>query len=143
HNGKAIRGAQMIAALNAAGLDYAGIGNHEFDIKESEFQSRLNESEFTWISSNTFYHHDQTFQSFYQENPDNSKHYIPEEVILELEDEDGTQVKIGIFSLLLPFNKADYVAYKDMFQTAHDKYNLLAEECDAVIAITHISMEND
>ena len=143
HNNQRIRGAQMIAALNSAGLDYAGIGNHEFDINEREFQARLNESEFTWISSNTFYHHDQTFQSFYQEKPDGSKQYIPEEVILELKDEDGTQVKIGIFSLLLPFNKADYVTYKDMFQAAHDKYNVLSKECDAVIALTHISMEDD
>src|SRR5687768_13068794 len=53
--GKAIRGKQMVDALNAAGLDIAVFGNHEFDIKENELQERLNESAFSWVSSNAFH----------------------------------------------------------------------------------------
>ena len=53
--GKAIRGKQMVEAMNSAGMDYAIFGNHEFDIKESELQERINESDFQWISSNTFH----------------------------------------------------------------------------------------
>ena len=44
YEGKRFRGRQMIAALNAAGLDLAVFGNHEFDIKETELQDRINES---------------------------------------------------------------------------------------------------
>ncbi|MDG4945346.1 bifunctional metallophosphatase/5'-nucleotidase [Weeksellaceae bacterium KMM 9713] len=143
HNDQRIRGAQMIDALNAAGLDFAGLGNHEFDIKESEFQDRLNESNFTWISSNTFHYNDHTFSPFHKVLSDGNKEYIPEEVILDLKDEDGTEVKIGIFSILLPFNKADYVAYKDVFKTAQEKYDMLSQTCDAVIALTHLNMDDD
>jgi 2',3'-cyclic-nucleotide 2'-phosphodiesterase (5'-nucleotidase family) len=53
--GKRIRGRQMIEAMNSAGTDLAVFGNHEFDIAESELQERINESTFTWISSNAFH----------------------------------------------------------------------------------------
>src|ERR1044072_8260601 len=36
YEGKRIRGAQMVDAMNAAGMDFAVFGNHEFDINESE-----------------------------------------------------------------------------------------------------------
>ena len=55
YNGKAIRGKQMIESLNAAGLDLATFGNHEFDIRESELLERINESKFGWTSANTFH----------------------------------------------------------------------------------------
>ena len=52
--GSRIRGKQMIDALNVAGTDMAIFGNHEFDIPEADLQSRINESVFQWVSSNTF-----------------------------------------------------------------------------------------
>ena len=55
YEGKAIRGRQMVEAMNVAGMDLAVFGNHEFDIKEQELQSRLNESTFNWVSTNTFH----------------------------------------------------------------------------------------
>ena len=53
-DGNRIRGKQMIDALNVAGTDMAVFGNHEFDIPEADLQSRINESAFQWVSSNTF-----------------------------------------------------------------------------------------
>ena len=55
YNDKKIRGAQMIDCMNAAGMDFAIFGNHEFDINEGELQNRINESGFNWISTNTFH----------------------------------------------------------------------------------------
>jgi len=55
YQGKTIRGKQMIESMNAAGMDLAIFGNHEFDIKENELQDRINESNFQWISSNAFH----------------------------------------------------------------------------------------
>jgi 2',3'-cyclic-nucleotide 2'-phosphodiesterase (5'-nucleotidase family) len=46
------QGGQMVATLNAAGLDLATFGNHEFDFGEQVTQQRMNESRFTWVSSN-------------------------------------------------------------------------------------------
>lgn len=46
------QGAQMVAVLNAAGLDLATFGNHEFDFGAEVTRDRMRESRFTWVSSN-------------------------------------------------------------------------------------------
>ena len=48
-------GRQMVEAFNAAKLDYATLGNHEFDVDREQFASRLAESRFTWLSANCGY----------------------------------------------------------------------------------------
>ncbi|MFN8580968.1 MAG: 5'-nucleotidase C-terminal domain-containing protein [Gemmatimonadaceae bacterium] len=45
-------GAQMVQAFNAARLDVATLGNHEFDISQSQLEARLRESRFRWVSAN-------------------------------------------------------------------------------------------
>ena len=47
-----LRGEQMIAGLNAIGLDLATFGNHEFDFGPAVLAERMRESAFTWVSSN-------------------------------------------------------------------------------------------
>ena len=46
------KGAQMIAALNAAGLDVATLGNHEFDFGVETLLTRMAEAKFDWVVSN-------------------------------------------------------------------------------------------
>src|SRR5690606_5953049 len=46
------KGAHMIEALNAVGLDFDTYGNHEFDSGPENLLSRVAESEFTWVSAN-------------------------------------------------------------------------------------------
>jgi len=46
------KGEQMVATLNAAGLDYATLGNHEFDFGMAVLKQRIAESKFTWVISN-------------------------------------------------------------------------------------------
>jgi len=46
------KGEQMVAALNAAGLDFATFGNHEFDFGIDVLAERMSESKFQWIVSN-------------------------------------------------------------------------------------------
>ncbi|MBI2880801.1 MAG: 5'-nucleotidase C-terminal domain-containing protein [Candidatus Tectomicrobia bacterium] len=46
------QGSQMVATLNAAGLDLATFGNHEFDFGLEVTRERMRESRFTWVSSN-------------------------------------------------------------------------------------------
>lgn len=45
-------GRQMIDAFNAAGLEYATFGNHEFELPRDTLIARVAASRFTWISSN-------------------------------------------------------------------------------------------
>ncbi len=47
-----LRGEQMIAAWNQLGLDVATFGNHEFDFGPATLLARMQESRFTWVSSN-------------------------------------------------------------------------------------------
>jgi 5'-nucleotidase len=46
------KGEQMIAALNAAGLDLATLGNHEFDFGDDVLIQRMREAKWTWVVSN-------------------------------------------------------------------------------------------
>lgn len=45
-------GSQMVEVFNAAKLDYATLGNHEFDITQAQLESRLRESRFKWVAAN-------------------------------------------------------------------------------------------
>lgn len=138
YNGKPIRGKQMVEALTAAGLDLAVFGNHEFDIKENELQDRMNESGFDWFSSNTFHKQKNKIEPFEKNGVP-----IPETYILHVKDADGTDAKIGLLSVTLPFNKADYVSYTDALTAAKTAYNNLKDSVDAVVAITHQSIDDD
>lgn len=138
HEGKPIRGRQMVEALNAAGLDYTIFGNHEFDIREGELQSRIDESDFTWISSNALQKSNHTISPFKQRGE-----YLPFTKIIRMKDADGTEARIGLFGVLLPFNQVGYVQYNDALATSKIMYNQLKDSVDAVIAITHQNMEDD
>jgi 2',3'-cyclic-nucleotide 2'-phosphodiesterase (5'-nucleotidase family) len=142
YQGKRIRGKQMIEAMNAAGIDLAIFGNHEFDITETELQERINESSFQWIASNSFHKKNGTIKPF-EKFSGNNVSVFPQTLILPLTDSDGTVVKIGFIGLTLPFNKADYVDYSDPLVTAEKSYNQIKDSCDAVIAITHQFIDDD
>lgn len=140
YNGKRIRGAQMVDAMNAAGFDFVGFGNHEFDISEKELQERIDSSSFQWIASNAFevvnrdtipFHYSSTGQSF------------PKYLLRTVHDADGTTIKLGLISVVLPSNPAPFVHYEDPVQTAVNTYNLIKDSCDAIVAITHIAIADD
>lgn len=138
YNGKAIRGKQMVEALNAAGLDYAIFGNHEFDIRESELTDRINESRFQWISSNAFHRVNGKLQPFVKNGT-----AIPGSYIMNVQDRDGTTARIGIIGLVLPFNRADYVGYTDVLASAKELYAALKDSADIVGAFTHLQLKDD
>ena len=46
------KGEQMVAALNAAGVDMATFGNHEFDFGVDVLRQRMKESKWQWVASN-------------------------------------------------------------------------------------------
>jgi len=140
--GNRIRGKQMVDAMNVAGVDLVVFGNHEFDIAESDVQTRINESSFNWISTNTFHKTDKGISPFVKQTKIGDEPF-PESYIMDLKDADGTTAKIGYIGLTLPFNKVSYVSYTDVFASAQKKYDELKTQCDAVIAITHQAMEDD
>jgi 2',3'-cyclic-nucleotide 2'-phosphodiesterase (5'-nucleotidase family) len=138
YEGKAIRGKQMVESMNAAGMDLAVFGNHEFDIKEVELQQRINESRFQWIATNAFHLEGNELKPFTKNDS-----AFPKTYIMNLRDADGTTARIGFMGIVLPFNKADYVSYTDPLKSAREAYNMLKDSVDAVIAITHQAVYED
>ncbi|CAF0977633.1 unnamed protein product [Adineta steineri] len=53
-NGTTLNGRQMIDTFNTLGLDFTTFGNHEFDLDEKDLLLRMNESKFSWISTNIY-----------------------------------------------------------------------------------------
>lgn len=142
HEGKAIRGKQMVAAMNAAGFDIAIFGNHEFDIREQELQDRINESAFDWISSNA-YHKTSNALTPFVKTSGNISQPLPEYQIRHFRDSDGTEARIGFIGIVLPFNKAAYVGYSDPLDKAAELYARIRDSVDAVVALTHQFIEDD
>ena len=140
--GEKIKGRQMVEVMNAMNFDLVTFGNHEFDLKEKELQSRLNESNFAWTSANVYHQIDSVKGPFYKE-VNGKKSIIPKSYILEGKDSDGTTVKIGMISVTLPVNAPDYVAYDDVYEAARLAYEKVSKETDFVIGLTHLAVEQD
>lgn len=138
YNGKKIRGAQMVEAMNSAGMDFACFGNHEFDLNENDLQERLNESTFTWISSNAFHKVNNDTIPFTKNN-----RALPTSFVKAITDADGTTAEIGFIGLVLPANRADYVAYTDALSSAKKFYAQMKDSVDAIVAITHQDSTDD
>jgi 5'-nucleotidase len=127
------KGAQMIEAWNAAGLDYATFGNHEFDFGPDVLRQRMSESKFKWLAANVV---DKTTGKLFADTP--------EFIVREF---DG--VKIGLFGIVLP----------ETLQTSRPGPNVdIIDPCAAaarvipkihaagaqvVVALTHLSMAED
>jgi len=127
------KGAQMIDAWNAVGIDYATFGNHEFDFGPDVLKERIKESKFGWIAANVI--DKTTGKPFGGAQPF---------VIREFGG-----VKIGIFGLVLPETKVtsspgDNVEFRNSCDTAKAMVSeLRAQGVKVIVALTHLSMRED
>ena len=128
------KGAQMIDAWNAVGIDYAVFGNHEFDVKTDVLLARMKESKFQWLGANVF--DTKTNKTFAD---------LPPFVIREI-----AGVKIGFIGFLLPETKQtssmeDSLQVLDFCSTAKKLVKQMRKKfkVNAVIGLTHLSMTQD
>jgi 5'-nucleotidase len=127
------KGAQMIEAWNAIGLDYATFGNHEFDFGPDVLKDRMNESKFSWIAANVI--DNRTNQAF-----GDAKRFVVREF---------GGVKIGLFGLVLPETKTTSrpgpnVEFRNPCDTAKEIVSELHNQgVKVVVALTHLSMRED
>jgi len=133
YDGNRIRGRQMVEVMNAARVDMVVFGNHEFDITEAELQSRINESDFRWISTNTFQKKGNAIAPFYKNRPSGAEPFA-ETYIMQVKDADGTTANIGYIGLTIPFNKAAYVSYTDVFAAAQKAYDKIKKAHDVILS---------
>jgi 5'-nucleotidase len=130
-DGARLDGKQMVAVLNAIGLNYCTFGNHEFDLKEQPFLQRLSESRFTWIASNAFDRNRKAFPN------------VNENVVFTITNASNQQARIGLFGVTITKNQADYVTYVDPLAAAKKQVQALRDKVDILIAITHLTLAED
>ncbi|MEO8435369.1 MAG: metallophosphoesterase, partial [Pyrinomonadaceae bacterium] len=127
------KGRQMIDAWNLSGLDYATLGNHEFDFGPDVLRERMSESKFKWLAANVV---DKKTGRTFADTPDF--------LIREFEG-----VKVGIFGLTLPetittSRPGPDVDILDPCATASRIVpQIRAGGAQVVIALTHLSMQED
>jgi 5'-nucleotidase/UDP-sugar diphosphatase len=124
---KYFRGRQMVDALNAAKLDYATFGNHEFDFDADTLLARIAESDFKWISSNCT-------------RPDGT----PFPKVLPWDTLRVSGHKVGLFAVTLEGTYPSYVRCSDPDTAAHRTIETLASEgADLIVGLTHQTMQAD
>ena len=129
-DGERLAGRQMVGVLNAAGLDWATLGNHEFDIPERAFRARLAESRFGYVAANVT---DSAGRAF----PGVRSHAI---VPVALR---GRTVRVGLVGVVLPSNPQPWVRYADPLATLRAHARALRDSVDLLVALTHLSLADD
>jgi 2',3'-cyclic-nucleotide 2'-phosphodiesterase (5'-nucleotidase family) len=142
--GKRIRGKQMIETLNTLGLDMVVFGNHEFDYDDlADLQARLDESNFTWLAGNARLKGTTWTQQFFKNKPGGGTDICPDNKVISFKDADGTMINIGLFGVLVNNGKKPWVEYSDWAEAAKKNFAELKPKCDVVLALTHLSIEED
>ncbi|CAF0808154.1 unnamed protein product [Rotaria sordida] len=138
-NGSMLNGKQMIATLNVLGLDYATLGNHEFDLKQESLRRRLNESRFQWIASNV-----------YERNTTKPFHNVLPYKILTISNVNILLIGLTIDDNFGPLSSGQYVSITSqqtlpVFTEQYIKHlrNDLHLKWDILICLTHLNIQND
>ncbi len=126
------KGEQMVAALNAAGLDLATLGNHEFDFGVDVLLQRMKESKWQWVVSNV---QDASGRPIGGASP-----YLVRTF---------GALKVGFVGLVLTSEQISAeqlgdVKLIDPFEAAAVNLAILKQQnVDVVVALTHLSIADD
>ena len=140
------KGEQMIDLLNQLDGDpdaddplmFITIGNHEFEKHRHKYaamlNSRMDESQFDWVSSNITYKKDQAGKPMVH-----NRHLVASKLI------EVNGIQVGIFGLTIDSMHPAYVeSFSDPVMTArHMSEQLRSRGADIVIALTHLTMDQD
>jgi 2',3'-cyclic-nucleotide 2'-phosphodiesterase (5'-nucleotidase family) len=114
-------GEQMVQALNAAKLDYATFGNHEFELDRDTLVARIAASRFKWLSANCTAAGGTPFPNV-----------LPWDTVRV-----STQL-VGIFGLTLAGNYRSYVRCANPDSAAHKAVDTLAAlGAELIVGLTH------
>jgi len=130
-DGEPIAGRQMVDVLNAVGLEWATLGNHEFDLPEPAFRARMQQSRFKVVVSNVT---DATGAMF--PNTDTFA-VVPVTV-------GGQSLRIGVIGVTIEEPKA-WVRFAPPIEAAKAAIAKMREtgQIDAIIALTHLPLTGD
>jgi 5'-nucleotidase / UDP-sugar diphosphatase len=130
-DGKPLAGRQMVSVLNAVGLDWATLGNHEFDIGRDALLARVHEAKFHLVSSNVI---DAATGAPFPG--------IATDAVVSVKAQ-GRTVRLGLLGLTIDMNRQPWVTYADPVESARAAVARLKGKCDAIVAITHLALAGD
>jgi 2',3'-cyclic-nucleotide 2'-phosphodiesterase (5'-nucleotidase family) len=121
---KYYNGRQMVDVFNAAGLDYATFGNHEFELARDTLVARIGESKFRWLSANCVEANGKPFPG-----------------VLAWDTVRVLDQKVGIFGLTLQGDYRKYVRCGSPDSAATAAIDTLARlGADLIVGLTHQSL---
>lgn len=129
-DGVPLAGRQMVDVLNAVGLQWATLGNHEFDIPEAALRARLAEGRFTVVVSNV---------------ADAAGAPFPRTVrtaVVPVEAH-GRTLRIGLIGVVVDELRQPWVTYERPLDAAKAAAASLAGRVDALVALTHLELDDD
>jgi 5'-nucleotidase len=129
-DGEPLAGRQAVAVLNTLGVQWATLGNHEFDVTEAAFRARVAEAKFRLVSSNVTDASGQPFQGV-----------APSAVVPIVIG--GRTKRIGIIGLTIDMNRKPWVQYLPAVDAARLQAVALKDRTDALVALTHQSLAAD
>jgi 5'-nucleotidase len=129
-DGEPILGKQMVAVLNAIGIQWATLGNHEFDLPQAALAARLIEAKFKTVVSNV---------------TDVDGHALAATLDTAIAQvrANGRIIKIGFIGLVTDFNKKPWVKYLPPVEIAKARVATLKGKVDAIVALTHLLVPED
>lgn len=124
---KYYHGKQMVDVLNAAGLDYATFGNHEFELDRDTLVARVAESRFKWLSANCVERSGQPFPG-----------------VLAWDTVRKSGRLVGLYGLTLQGTYPSYVNCVDPDSAAAIAVDTLSKMgVDLILALTHQTVSAD
>lgn len=124
------KGEQMMAAWNELGVDFAVLGNHEFDFGEAILRERLAESKFPWLTANI-----------------KAQTSLPNLKRTEIRTING--VRVGLIGLITPSTTTlskpgPNLHFEQLLPTAQREVALLRKQgAELIVALTHCTLTED
>jgi 5'-nucleotidase len=129
--GERLAGRQMVDVLNAVGLDWATLGNHEFDVGRDALVARLAESRFGWVSGNVTTADGRALPG------------VVPTAVLTFAAPGGRPLRLGIVAATIPTGAPDWVRVADPLPALAEQARELRGRVDVLVALTHLDLEDD
>lgn len=137
-DGEPIKGKQMVEVLDAVGVDYVILGNHEYDHGLAVLKQRMQDSRFGWIATNV---QEQTLQG--PQPFERKGKPLPTEVRLKVPAGKG-QGELILLGLTLDSHQRDWLALtpprqalKTWLDKAGPQLGVAKQVPKALVALTH------
>jgi len=124
-------GLHMVLALNAFGLTYATMGNHEFDVPEADFRQRIKDSDFKWIVSNVKDAKGEAFEG------------VDEHTIVTLDNGRGDSVRVAVLGICTDMAKKPWLTYENPIASAKRQVEEIGDRADVFVTMSHLPMSED